>query len=645
MGANLERIDNLNNHYLALEFNIVIEKLKEHALSKNAKEMLGALSPYLNEDICVRKMAETTSARNLLDIIGTPPLPIMDSLDEFIVLAEAGSMLVPEQLGGIARFTESCKRVKTYLSKGEVTREEIALYGQGIEDLTVLREEVERCISGEKLHDDASPALRNIRRKKEHLETQIKEKLNHILKSRKQYLADGYITTRHGRYVLPVQRNFQAQFGGTVVEVSGKGSTVFMEPNAIVKPQAELAALHIEEDAEERRILYTLTDMVVECAPILRRNMEAMEILDVLFAKAKLSASMKAIPVEIGGERRLCIKNGRHPLLGDSSCVPLNFEMDENTSGVIITGPNTGGKTVAVKTVGLLSLMAQCGLHIPCESGSYIAMQDNFWCDIGDSQNISQNLSTFSGHMTNIIDILERASRDSLVLLDELGSGTDPTEGMGIAVAVLEELRNRGCMFLVTTHYAQVKTYAESSDGVKSARMAFDRENLCPLYKLEMGMSGESCALHIAQRLGFAPHLLERAHYEVYGGDAVDIASKQSAMQAPKSYLVRTIPEKVVANLADKFSMGDSVTVLATGEVGIVYRPANEQGDIIVQVKGKKRAVKHNRLKLKVSAAELYPPDYDFSIVFDTVANRKARHDMGRKYDPTAVVTYDREDF
>ena len=204
------------------------------------------------------------------------------------------------------------------------------------------------------------------------------------------------------------------------------------------KLQSELAELSIEEDNEVRRILYTLTAMVSEQEPVIRRNMEAMEILDVLFAKGALSAAMGARPVEIGCERRLDIRQGRHPLLDPATCVPLDLKMEESLTGIIITGPNTGGKTVAIKTAGLLSLMAQCGLHIPCEEGSYIAMQDGYWCDIGDSQNISQNLSTFSGHITNVIRILESASPDSLVILDELGSGTDPAEGMGIAVAVLD---------------------------------------------------------------------------------------------------------------------------------------------------------------------------------------------------------------
>ena len=628
----------INNHHLSLEFNLIITKLQEHALSQNAKDTLAALSPYLNEDICVRKMEETTSAKSLLDAVGTPPLAVMDGLNEILTLAEAGSMLIPDQLERVALFAQSCKRMRAYLAKA--TQEAVAMYGQSIENLAGLQLEIETCIKDSKLCDDASPSLRNIRRKKEHLEAQIKEKLSHILVSRKQYLSDGYITVRQGRHVLPVQRKFQTQFGGTIVEASAKGSTVFMEPTAIAKPQAELTLLNIEEEAEERRILYTLTATVLEHSAPLCLNMEAMEVLDVLFAKAKLSASMKAIPVGIGGERKLSIKQGRHPLLEAELCIPLDFEMDESTNGVIITGPNTGGKTVAVKTVGLLSLMAQCGLHIPCAQGSYIAMQDNYWCDIGDNQNISQNLSTFSGHMTNIIDILERASKDSLVLLDELGSGTDPAEGMGIAVAVLEELRQRGCMFLVTTHYSQVKAYAEESGGVKSARMAFDRENLRPLYKLEMGMSGESCALHIANKLGLAPHLLERAHIEVYGGEKQD---KQTTMKAPKSGLVRTQSEKIVADIFSKFSMGDSVTLLKTGETGIVYRPANEQGDVIVQVKGVKQHIKHNRLKVNVAAAELYPPDYDFSIIFDSVENRKARHQMGRKHDPTVRIVHEEE--
>lgn len=626
-----------------LEFDMIIAQLQEHALSQRAKDTLGQLAPYLDEGLCVRKMKETTAARLMLDACGSPPLASMKGLHEILTLCEAGSMLVPEQLGAVQQFTASCKRVQAYLKRGETVDRTIASYGGSIADLSGLQAEIERCISGDMVSDEASSTLRNIRRKKEHTEVQIKEKLNHILQSRKQYLSDNYIATRSGHYVLPVQRKYQNQFGGTVIEVSGKGSTVFMEPDAISKLQAGLTLLEVEEDGEIRRILYTLSALVVDQTPQIKRNMEAMEILDVLFAKAKLSASMKAGPVEIGGQRRMEIINGRHPLLNPESCVPLNFTIKQGTNGVIITGPNTGGKTVALKTVGLLSHMAQCGLHIPCGVGSYIPMQDAYWCDIGDGQSISQNLSTFSGHMTNVIHILEHASRDSLVLLDELGSGTDPAEGMGIAIAVLEELRHRGCLFLVTTHYPQVKTYAESTPGVESARMAFDRESLRPLYLLEMGKAGESCALHIAQRLGLPAHLLHRAAQEAYGEDSSLEAPTQqrAASSAPKSQLKRAAPVKQNNDPTAKFQMGDSVEILPDRELGIVYRPVDEQGNVVVQVKGQKRKIRHTRLQLKVAAAQLYPPDYDFSILFDSVENRKARHKMGKHHDPTLEIVYE----
>lgn len=634
----------MNPHFDALGFSSIINKLKEFALSEKTKQTLDELTPSLNEDVCRRKMAETTVARAILDGCGSPPLTSMNGLEELLKLAETGAMLIPEQLTKISRFATSCRRLAAYLKHGEAFGKEVAVYGRSISDLTDLQKGIEACVNDEQVYDDASTALRNIRRKKVRLEEEIKEKLAHILQSRKQYLADGYISNRNGHYVLPVKRQYQNQFGGTVIEVSGKGSTVFMEPASIENLQTELNRLSVEEDGEIRRILYTLTAQAAEYASSIRGNMDVMEVLDTLFAKAKYSAAINARAVEIGGERRIRILQGRHPLLNAETCVPLDFIMEATTSGVIITGPNTGGKTVAIKTVGLLSLMAQCGLHIPCAEGSYIAMQDSYWCDIGDSQNISQNLSTFSGHITNVIRILENTSRDSLVLLDELGSGTDPAEGMGIAIAVLEELRQRGCMFLVTTHYPQVKTYAEQTDRIQSARMAFDRESLRPLYRLEMGKSGESCALYIAERLGLAPHLLRRAYHEVYGTEQ-DTESTKETMKAPKSRLVRTVPPKQILDPSTKFSMGDSVMVLPDKETGIVYRPADDKGDVIVQTKGVKHRIKYNRLKLLVPAAELYPPDYDFSIIFDTVETRKARHIMDKRYDPTVSITYKPEEY
>ncbi|MER1992434.1 MAG: DNA mismatch repair protein MutS, partial [Eubacteriales bacterium] len=276
------------------------------------------------------------------------------------------------------------------------------------------------------------------------------------------------------------------------------------------------------------------------------------------------------------------------------------------------------------------------GLHIPCGEGTVIAMMDRVLCDIGDSQSISQNLSTFSGHMTNVIRILGECSCESLVLLDELGSGTDPAEGSGLAAAILEELLRRGCFFMVTTHDPQIKQWAEETEHVISARMAFDRASLMPLYRLELGMSGESCAIEIARRLGMHEGLLCRARQVADCGLNTKPEQDRKSMRIPTGRLQRR-PVRAEGTF-ERFTMGDSVLLLPDKKNAIVYRPADDEGDVVIQIQGKKMTVRHHRLKLLVPAAELYPPDYDFSIVFDTVANRKAAHTMARKFDPDAVI-------
>lgn len=631
----------MNPHYEALEFPAIIEALKNHAVSGEAIRALEELKPSMNETICRQRMAETTAAKKLLEGCGTPPLSTMEGLRDIIHQAEAGAMLSPGQLCTVARFGVECRRLAAYMKRGEAGGNAVALYGRNLTDLSSLAQEIDAGVTEEQVRSDASPALKDIRRKAEHVEKQIRDRLARILQSKKQYLAESFISLRGGRYVLPVKRQYQSQFGGTVIDVSSKGGTVFMEPSAVESLQGELNLLAMREDDEVRRILYTLSSRVADEAKPMERNMEVMALADALFARAKYSDAIGGREVEIGGRKRMCIVKGRHPLLDAQTCVPLDFDMGEDISGVIVTGPNTGGKTVMLKTVGLLSLMAQCGLHIPCGEGSYIAMRDGYWCDIGDSQSISQSLSTFSGHITNVIHILEGASRDSLVLLDELGSGTDPAEGMGIAIAVLEELKARGCLFVVTTHYPRVKTYAEQTRGVQSARMAFDRDKLMPLYRLEIGRSGESCALHIAGRLGMAKQLLDRAAHEVYGTPMV---APPPPTKAPASKLERIAAAPAI-DPATLFVMGDSVQVTPGGEQGIVYRPADKSGYVVVQIKGVKCRVKYPRLKLLVAAAQLYPPDYDFSILFDTVENRKARHIMDRKNDLRVEIVHEQEDY
>ena len=621
---------------ITLGFDQIIRQLQEQAVSQAAREKLAETEPILHEGLCQARMEETTAARRVMENAGTPPLTDTEGTETGLIQAAQGGMLLPAQLTFIARFCSTIKRLRRYLQGAQAFSAGIASWHTELPDLDELQNEIERAVREDAVLDDASPALKNLRRQREHTEQLIREKLNQILLHHKKELADSYITQRNGIFVVPVQKKFQSAFPGTVVDTSAKGNTVFMEPSAVRALRQELEMMQIEIETEERRILWELSDRVASEEAALRDALRVMTDLDMLFARAKLSLEMKARPAELTTERRIRLVNARHPLLDRESCVPLNLELTLPDTGIAVTGPNTGGKTVCLKTVGLLTLMAQSGLHIPCGEGTVIGMMDRVLCDIGDSQSISQNLSTFSGHMTNVIRILGECSRDSLVLLDELGSGTDPAEGSGLAAAILEELLRRGCFFLVTTHDPQIKQWAEETDRVVSARMAFDRESLMPLYRLELGLSGESCAIEIARRLGMNEELLRRARQVADHGPGAKPEPIRKPMRIPSGRLQRLSAK--TEGTFERFSMGDSVLLLPDRKNAIVYQPADDEGNVVIQIQGRKITVRHNRLRLLVPAGELYPPDYDFSIIFDTVANRKAAHTMERKFDPEAVI-------
>lgn len=613
----------MNTLETTLELNQIKERLCTYAVSEEGRALLAGLSPLPNLRLCRERLQETGDARRVLDACGAPPLSAMKELGGVLDLTGKGAMLSARQLDAVAVFLTSCKRTRQYLQRAEQLEVGLAYCGRGLDDLPALREEIEAAVQGDRVLDAASPTLRDLRRSIERQSGQIKEKLDALLRSRKHMFTDGYVSMRNGRYVLPVKKEFKHQVQGSVVEVSGSGGTCFIEPTAARKLQEEINALRVEEDAEVRKVLYTLSALVDDAAAILRLDMEAMTTLDAAFAKARLSADMDGVAAELSAERVLTLEAARHPLMDRDACVPLDLRLGDGVRGVVVTGPNTGGKTVALKTVGLFSLMAQSGLHVPARR-AVLPFCDRVLCDIGDGQSITESLSTFSAHITNVIGILQTATADSLVLLDELGSGTDPAEGMGIAVAILEALRTRGCLFVATTHYPEVKDYAARTAGLLNARMAFDRDTLQPLYRLELGEAGESCALHIAQRLGFPAELLALARQAV-GGHLPD-GTAPAAVSTLRE-------ERVKAKPADPlFHIGDGVEVGPDRALGIVYQPADAKGMVGVQIKGEKLLVNHKRVKLKTPASELYPADYDFSILFDSVAVRKARHQMERKF-------------
>lgn len=639
------------NSSVILEFDQIVRQLCDLAVSDRAKERLAGLRPYLRESECRRNMQETTQAKTILTHAGTPPLSSMKEIDKLMELCAKGSMLTAEQLAQVSQFLLACRRMKSYLKKAEKLGEDIALYGGSIDPCESLYEQIDSSVRNDRVEDAASPALRDVRRKIENGNLQVKARLESLLRSGKEWFSDGYVAIKNGRFVLPVRKECRGMVSGSVIDTSSSGATLFIEPTVVRRVQEELTELQIEEENEIRRVLYALTALVDDAQMPIRTNIEVMESLDFLFAKAKLSERMKAVPVPVAAQRRLVIRSGRHPLIREADCVPLDFEIGSNASGVVITGPNTGGKTVALKTVGLLSLMAQSGLHVPVAEGSEFCMFNLVLCDIGDGQSIAENLSTFSSHIRHIVEVLRDAADESLVLLDELGSGTDPAEGMGIAVAVLEELGRKGCLFIVTTHYPEIKEYAERTPGLVNARMAFDRESLRPLYRLEMGEAGESCALFIAGRLGFPSRLLKIAREAAYRhanppaqAELPEIAESgqpsESSARTERAPKILREPRRPADDKRrwDALRIGDCVQVYPDKEIGIVYQTADGHGMVGVQVKKQKRLVPGKRLKLRIPAGELYPPDYDFSILFDTVANRKARHIMERKHDPDAVI-------
>ena len=368
------------------------------------------------------------------------------------------------------------------------------------------------------MDDYASSLLKSLREEIDRKEGKIREKADDIIRKNKECMSDSFSTIRNGHVCIPVKKEYKFKVSGTVIDKSATGSTLFIEPAASAKHYQELQELRIDEENEVRRILYQLTVLVGEYRETMLQNMKTMEKMDFCFSKGKLSLEYQGVEPAITWERRICLQEARHPLMERETCVPLEFTMGEDIRGVVITGPNTGGKTVALKTVALNCMMAQCGLHVSCKK-AILCMHSNFLCDIGDGQNLSENLSTFSAHIVNVLDILKKVNRDSLVVMDELGSGTDPAEGMGIAIAILEELKKSGAHFLVTTHYPEVKTYAQKEEGIVNARMSFDKENLKPLYQMVIGEAGESCAFYIAGRLGMPGSMLRRAAMEAYGAE------------------------------------------------------------------------------------------------------------------------------
>lgn len=647
INENIDGIENkkVNHKYSNLEYDLILNMLKSIARTDTAKSMIDDLNPYTSELELRKQLRDTTEAKDLLVNIGTPPIPNMENIDEYVQRAVSGDLLTPDNIEQIGVFLGAVARVKDYLERGKDYNINLSYYSDNLTCHEDIRENISRTIRGGQVDDYATASLRDIRRKLISLEESIKTKADGILRVNKAYVSDSFVVMRNGCMCIPLKKQYKSKIEGTVIDKSSTGSTLFVEPKSVGLIKQQFDNEKIYEDEEVRRILYTLQEEIANNKDTILENIRVIGWLDFVLSKGKLSIDMNAVEPSINLERRLIIEGGRHPLLDSTKCVPLNFILKPPVRGIVITGPNTGGKTVAMKTVALFSLMACSGLHVPCDKAD-IAMNSQVLSDIGDGQNISDNLSTFSAHISNILNILKQANEESLVILDEPGSGTDPTEGMGMAIAILEQLRLCKCNFMITTHYPEVKEYSDDFDELVNARMTFDKESLKPLYRLEIGQAGESCALYIARQLGVPSDMLRTALMATYK-EVTDENIKELKLVEGETIVknkvlgIKPIPKSSLKKEIS-FVRGDSVTVLPEGVIGIVVKPADDKGDVLVQIKKEKILINHKRLKLKVAASMLYPEDYDFSIIFDTVENRKKEHQMMKGHGEGLIIERDK---
>jgi len=529
-----------------LELDKILQKLKEYASTSLGIEAINEMKVSTDIDEINNKLDETDEALKLIVRIGNIPLGGISDIRQAVKRAQIGGVLSIEELVNISSFAYGVNQIKLYLDRVNSERIGsiyISKYINQLIPLTNLRKRIDACIDNNgNILDDASPKLKDIRQQIKVLEARIREKMNQILSTKSSYLTDTIITIRNDRFVVPVRVEYKNTFEGIIHDISQSGNTVFIEPKVVVELNNRVNSLKHEENEEIYRILRELSEEVSNVANELLQDVMIVKQLDFIYAKARFALDINAIRPKLNDQGVIKIIKGRHPLIDPQIVVANDVFLGDEHQAMIITGPNTGGKTVTLKMVGLLTLMMQSGLLVPCNEESQLAVFDNVFADIGDEQSIEQSLSTFSSHMKNIINITNNITINSLVLLDELGAGTDPKEGAALAESILDYLLKRGARIIATTHYSELKTYAYNTDKVINASVEFDVETLRPTYKLLIGIPGRSNALEISRRLGLNEKIIAQASSRIET-EKTDVSKLIMQLENQGLYLDKLINE------------------------------------------------------------------------------------------------------
>jgi len=650
-----------------LEYNKIIDLLATKTSSSLGLKYIEQLIPKPNYKEVKDMLEETSEAQGILIKRGHVNLGGIQEISDSVRRAEIGAVLDPGSLLKISDNLRAARNLKRSLNPGEEEDFNYPIIQSLSNALYVYRdieEEINNAIISEiEISDNASPTLRSIRRGILQKNQSIRSKLNSIISSTtyQKYLQDAIISVRGDRFVVPVKAEYRSQVSGIIHDQSSSGATLFIEPMSIVEMNNELRKLKLDEQEEIERILSELTKLVGEVAGDILSNQVILGKLDFAFAKGKLSLSMKAIEPILNEEKNINIKNGRHPLLDMDKVVPNNIYLGEDFDTLVITGPNTGGKTVTIKTIGLFALMTQSGLHIPADYGSSMCVYDNIFADIGDEQSIEQSLSTFSSHMTKIVGILNEVTSDSLVIFDELGAGTDPVEGAALAIAILEDVNMAGAKCIATTHYSELKNYALTKDRVENAAVEFDVNTLSPTYKLLIGVPGKSNAFEISRKLGLRDDIIDRAK-EFINTDNIEL---EDVLQNVEKNRIKVEQEKEEAEKLkkeieevkaeydrklEKLSISkEKMMEKARAEAFSITRQAKEEADNILKElrnmemqmasKEKNKKIEALRKELADSMGNLQPSVK--SMIVPKVSNKEIR-DL-KAGDEVKVITLNQE--